>query len=66
MLERFENILICDDDELFRKKTSDMLRNNGYFVFEAATGNDAKDKLLRNKIDLAIVDLILPDYDGSY
>ncbi len=65
MIERFENILICDDDELFRKKITDLLKKNGYFVFEAATGNDAKDKLQKNKVDVAIVDVILPDYDGS-
>ncbi len=65
MLERFENILICDDDELFRRMISDVLRQNGYFVFEASNGLDAKDKLLKNKIDLAIVDIILPDYDGA-
>lgn len=65
MLERFENILLCDDDELFRKKTADALRGAGYFVIEAKSGREGMEKVLQNKIDLAIVDVILPDYDGS-
>ncbi len=65
MLERFENILICDDDELFRRKMSDLLKSNGYFVFEAPTGTIARQELMRNKIDVAMVDIILPDFDGA-
>ncbi|MCX7944501.1 MAG: response regulator [Deltaproteobacteria bacterium] len=65
MIERIENILVCDDDELFRRRTSDLLQRYGYFVLEASSGLDAKDKLIRNKIDLAIIDIILPDYDGA-
>lgn len=66
MLNRFENVLICDDDELFRRKVSDLLRGNGYFVFEAPTGAMAQSELLRNKVDVAIIDIILPDYDGAH
>lgn len=65
MLQRFENILICDDDALFRKRLSDLLKSRGFYVFEAATGAAAKEELIRNKIDVAIIDVILPDYDGS-
>jgi len=65
MLERFENILICDDDALFRRKLCDLLKSKGFFVFEAATGASAKEELSLNKIDVAIVDVILPDCDGS-
>lgn len=65
MVRQIENILICDDDELFRKKTLDLLKENGYFILEASTASEAKEKLYKNKIDLAIIDIILPDYDGS-
>ncbi|MGC8927169.1 MAG: response regulator [Myxococcota bacterium] len=65
MIERFENILLCDDDELFRRKTADLLRKAGYFVVEAKSAQEAREKIYQNKIDLAIVDVILPDYDGS-
>lgn len=57
-------ILIVDDDERLRRTTSYNLRKEGYTVLEAENGQEMRDRLAKDPVDLIILDLILPDDDG--
>lgn len=57
-------ILHIDDTEANRYVVSRMLRNSGYNVLEAATGQEGLQLLAQQKPDLIILDVKLPDIDG--
>ena len=58
-------ILVVDDDAAVRAVTAEMLRQVGYGVAEAASGQAALDALSRGEIyDLAIVDMAMPGLNG--
>ncbi|MDR0457531.1 MAG: response regulator transcription factor [Burkholderiaceae bacterium] len=59
-----QQLLLIDDDQRLSGMVSEYLARSGYSVeraFEGATGLGA---LKRNKFDLVILDLMLPDMDG--
>jgi len=58
------NILIADDEARMRKLVSDFLRQAGFVTFEAANGKQALDIFAGNSIDLLILDVMMPEYDG--
>jgi CheY-like chemotaxis protein len=47
-----------------RQVAGRLLSLDGHQVFEAATGEDALEKLLSEKIDIAFLDVNMPDLDG--
>lgn len=57
-------ILIVDDEPLLRKSLFDWLKEKGYGVFMAGNGKDGIKTIKREKIDMAFVDLKLPDING--
>jgi CheY-like chemotaxis protein len=57
-------ILIIDDDKLVRETTKILLRAKGFDVAVAANGKDGIAAIEGGMIDLAIVDLFMPDMDG--
>jgi PAS domain S-box-containing protein len=58
-------ILVVDDDPAVRAVTAEMLRQIGYGVAEAASGQAALDALARGEIyDLVIVDIAMPGLNG--
>ncbi|MGB8451503.1 MAG: response regulator transcription factor [Anaerocolumna sp.] len=57
-------ILVVDDDVNIRKLVGTILRDVGFDVCEAADGRDALLKLDENKIDLCVVDIMMPHMDG--
>jgi CheY-like chemotaxis protein len=58
-------ILVVDDDAAVRAVTAEMLRQIGYGVAEAASGQAALDALARGEIyELAIVDIAMPGLNG--
>ncbi|ARQ01231.1 response regulator [Pseudorhodoplanes sinuspersici] len=59
------NILIIDDDKLVCEATSILLRSKGYQVTTANDGQSGIDAVRGGGIDLAIVDLFMPDMDGT-
>lgn len=59
-----KTILIADDEDRMRIVLSDFLRNEDYIIIEAADGKEALDKFRENNIDLAILDVMMPEYDG--
>lgn len=57
-------ILIVDDDERLRRTLARQLGKEGYLVLEAADGEEMRQYLDNEAIDLVILDLMLPDDDG--
>lgn len=57
-------ILIVDDEEDIRNIVSIYLENNGFSTIEAKDGEEALKIINSNKIDLAILDVMMPDMDG--
>ena len=57
-------ILIVDDDPHIRELSALFLKNNGFEVLEAADGVQALAKLDSTKVDLFIIDIMMPNMDG--
>lgn len=57
-------ILNVDDHEGSREATSELLRNLGYAMFEAATGSDALRLVREVRPQLVLLDVKLPDISG--
>ena len=57
-------ILVADDEELIRKLIGDCLRKEGHTVFEAEDGEIALEIFRKNSIDLALLDIMMPEIDG--
>jgi len=60
-------ILVIEDEEMVMNVTSEMLEAMGYRVLRAKTGKEALEitKTLDRQIDLAILDVVLPDMGGK-
>jgi DNA-binding response OmpR family regulator len=59
-----KTILIADDEQRIRKLITDFLMREGYFVLEAANGQAALELFANEKIDLVILDVMMPEPDG--
>jgi DNA-binding NtrC family response regulator len=59
------SILVIDDDEGVRKVVAEALKSEGYFVDTASNGKEAIEKSHTNFYNLALVDLRLPDMEGT-
>jgi len=57
-------ILVVDDDTNIRKLVGKILNSVGWDVCEAQDGCDALQKLEENKVDLCVVDIMMPNMDG--
>jgi DNA-binding NtrC family response regulator len=58
-------ILIVDDDESVRATFTAILEENGYIVDTAENGRDAIEKSNKNFYNAALIDIRLPDMDGT-
>ncbi|MBQ2245290.1 MAG: response regulator transcription factor [Oscillospiraceae bacterium] len=60
-----KKVLILEDEENIRSFVVINLQRAGYYTVEAATGQQALDALRDNPdIDVAVLDIMLPDMDG--
>ncbi|MCK9472494.1 HD domain-containing phosphohydrolase [Sulfurimonas sp.] len=57
-------ILLCDDELMNRKVASKILNKEGFNVIEAQNGKEAIEVLNRQKVDLILMDLMMPVMDG--
>ncbi|HEY2299430.1 MAG TPA: SpoIIE family protein phosphatase [Jatrophihabitans sp.] len=64
MTDPSATVLVVHDSEGTRLVFADWLRRAGYTVVEAATGEEALSQITRTAIDLALVDVFLPDMSG--
>ncbi len=58
------NILIVDDDKNIRKLMQVVLERQGYNVYLASDGVEALKAIDQVKINLAVVDIMMPNIDG--
>jgi len=58
-------ILLIDDDEFVRKTISKALEKAGYKVDTAENGIEALEKTKANFYNLALIDIRLPDMEGT-
>jgi two-component system KDP operon response regulator KdpE len=57
-------VLICDDEPQILRALRVILRDAGFDVVPATTAGEALDAAAVQKVDAAIIDLVLPDGDG--
>lgn len=62
-MEKFR-ILVVDEDDAIRDVIQIYLRNAGYEVLQAEDGQEALALLARTKVQLIILDLMMPHMDG--
>jgi two-component system KDP operon response regulator KdpE len=65
MNEDGERVLIVDDETAIRRYLRAALRAEGFVIFEAATGQEALNGVVFHHPDIIILDLGLPDLDGT-
>lgn len=58
------NILVVDDEKEIADLVELYLKNEGFDVFKFYNGRDAMDCVSHHEIDLALLDIMLPDIDG--
>ena len=59
-------ILLVDDDETITTSLSILLQSEGYNIDVAHTGKEAIEKSNENIYDLMILDIKLPDVEGTF
>lgn len=61
---RNKKILIVEDESRMRRLISDYLKKDGYSILEAEHGRRAIEVFSDNDVDLVILDIMLPEFDG--
>jgi len=59
-----KNILVADDDHQIRDLLTEVIEKEGYKVFLASNGKEAVEIAKNNPLDLAILDVKMPNMDG--
>lgn len=62
-MEMTRRILVLEDEKSIRSFIKIKLRGAGYEVIEAESGQEAIDRM-DNSVDIALLDVMLPDIDG--
>ena len=57
-------VLLADDSRVFRALMTEVLRDEGWKVSEAANGREASDKALAERPELLILDGLMPHLSG--
>ena len=63
-MKNISNILIVDDEKDIRESLGDILTDEGFNVFLAKNASDAIKYKEKQKIDLILLDIWMPDTDG--
>lgn len=61
MMQKRNNILVIDDDNLMRVSLKSLLEENGYHVYTVSSGDEAVQILDKHGVDLILFDLRLHD-----
>jgi DNA-binding NtrC family response regulator len=65
MLETKKTILVVDDDQSILRVFTRVLERKGFFVTTVENGTDAINQVLRKHFDAALIDVRLPDMEGT-
>ncbi|MCS6883890.1 MAG: response regulator [Acidobacteriota bacterium] len=60
-----ETILVVDDEEMLRELIVEALSDAGYNVVAAENGKEAVDIYRKTRVDLVILDMIMPEMNGA-
>lgn len=60
-----KNILVIDDDAITCETLADIFKDKGFSVTTAGTAREAIDKAKKTSFDVALIDIELPDMDGT-
>ena len=63
--EHKKTILVVDDDKSILRTFTRILQKSGYEIETAETGKEAMEKTENRHYDIALVDIRLPDMDGT-
>ena len=58
------NVLIIDDEKLIREVVKEYCLNENFKVYEAEDGLEGLEILKENKIDIIVLDIMMPKMDG--
>ncbi|EQF27513.1 transcriptional regulatory family protein [Clostridioides difficile CD160] len=61
-----ENVLIVDDEKEIADLIEVYLKNEGFTVYKFYTGKEALECIESKNLDMAILDIMLPDTDGFH
>ncbi len=61
---RGQTVLIADDEEEVRQLVREVLEENHFRVLEATNGTEVMKEVNRERIDLVILDLVMPEKEG--
>ena len=61
---QLETILVVDDDQMVLRLADSMLKRFGYRVITATSGKEALHLFESIQVDLALIDLVMPEMDG--
>jgi len=59
-----KRLLIVEDEESLRELYAEELEDNGYDVTKASNGKEGIDLVKKEKFDLVIMDIRMPEMDG--
>lgn len=59
-----KKVLIVDDSEMMRRMVSFTLQSSGYDTVEGSNGKEGLDVLARDRVDLIVADVNMPEMDG--
>jgi len=60
-----KHIIVIDDDKSILRTFTRILQKSGYEIDVAETGKEALEKTKKKAYDLALIDIRLPDMDGT-
>ncbi len=58
------SVLVVDDEDDFRNVTSKELERMGFSVISSESGEDAKEKVVTEAVDVVLLDIRMPGMDG--
>ncbi len=65
MSDRKIRVLVVDDEEMVSRILKDFLEDQGFFVCAVNRGTEGLELATRERFDVAIIDMRLPDMDGD-
>src|SRR3954469_4996448 len=63
-MARMATILIVDDEPDCRRPLCALLRHEGYTIVEARDGLEGLQRLAEQRVDLVLLDMLMPGCDG--
>jgi DNA-binding NtrC family response regulator len=65
-MEAKDSILVIDDNQDFLELVSTLLEDEGYEVETAKSGEEGIEKTVEKLYSLALIDIVLPDFEGTH